>query len=716
MVLKSTTGAGVSVYQISGANTSRSLPDWLAKKRKRSLKNDAEYANRIELLQDFEFEEASNKIQVTPDGNFVMATGTYKPQIHVYEFSQLSLKFDRHTDAENVDFLCLSDDWTKSVHLQNDRSIEFQAQGGIHTRSRIPKFGRAIAYNSQNCDLLVGASGNEVYRLNLDQGRFLAPFELGEVDDITTGVNALAINPAHGLMGFGMENGGVEFWDPRSRKRVGGMYVGGDGSGAGSGVTAINFRDDGLTCGVGTHDGVTRLYDLRASGANVTKDQGYGFPIKKVLFLESDAGSKVVSTDKRIVKIWDRNDGKAYTSIEPSVDINDIAWVPKSGMFFLANEGQPMHTYYVPTLGPAPRWCSFLDNVTEELEEKPVSSVYDNYKFVTKNELKEFNLGHLIGSNVVKSYMHGYFIDIRLYEQARLISNPFAYKEHREKEIKKKIAAERESRIRTTGSVKVKVNKGLAERLVHKEESKKGDVAASTALRDDRFKNVFEDDDFEVDETTHEFKMLNPTKSTRKFDEAGASGASSSNHTATRGRGLTAADEEEQERQNQRHAANGNESDSDSRSEESSGEEIDDEEARAKISASEKRKLKQEERRAKQAERKKELEAKMAPQLTVSQLKSVSANEVGTFGDRVADNADMEAEILDKKNMKIKRGNRGEVELTFTPAVKQKPVRKVEDDEDNTDEFGQPKLRDMGRKKQRFDGRRSASKNVFRGL
>ena len=75
MVLKSTSAGNVSVYQVSGTNVSRSLPDWIAKKRKRALKNDIEYQNRIELIQDFEFSEASNKIKVTPDGQFAMATG-----------------------------------------------------------------------------------------------------------------------------------------------------------------------------------------------------------------------------------------------------------------------------------------------------------------------------------------------------------------------------------------------------------------------------------------------------------------------------------------------------------------------------------------------------------------------------------------------------------------------------------------------------------------
>ena len=65
----------VPVYTISGSNTARPLPEWLARRRKRSLKNDPEYANRIELLQDFEFEEASQCIRASEDGEWVMSTG-----------------------------------------------------------------------------------------------------------------------------------------------------------------------------------------------------------------------------------------------------------------------------------------------------------------------------------------------------------------------------------------------------------------------------------------------------------------------------------------------------------------------------------------------------------------------------------------------------------------------------------------------------------------
>lgn len=65
----------VSVYTVSGG-AGKNLPDWLARRRKRSLKEDEEYQNRVELLQDFHFESASQRVRVSDDGNWVMSTGT----------------------------------------------------------------------------------------------------------------------------------------------------------------------------------------------------------------------------------------------------------------------------------------------------------------------------------------------------------------------------------------------------------------------------------------------------------------------------------------------------------------------------------------------------------------------------------------------------------------------------------------------------------------
>ena len=102
----------VKVYTVNGAasGSSSSLPDWLTRKRavKSKGKRGAvreQVEGTIELIQDFEFPEASNRIKTTRDGHHAVATGVYKPQIKVWELDQLALKFERHSDAENVDFI-----------------------------------------------------------------------------------------------------------------------------------------------------------------------------------------------------------------------------------------------------------------------------------------------------------------------------------------------------------------------------------------------------------------------------------------------------------------------------------------------------------------------------------------------------------------------------------------------------------------------------------
>lgn len=686
MVLKSTSAGNVSVYQVSGSNVSRSLPDWIAKKRKRALKNDIEYQNRIELIQDFEFSEASNKIKVSPDGQYAMATGTYKPQIHVYDFANLSLKFDRHTDCENVDFLVLSNDWTKSIHLQNDRSIEFHTKGGIHYRSRIPKFGRSMAYNASNCDLLVGASGNELYRLNLDKGRFLNPYVL----DTTGGVNSVDINPVHGLVTAGLEDGTVEFWDPRSRQRAAKLFVG-DQLNENVEITATSFRNDGLNFACGTSNGKSLIYDLRTSTPSIIKDQGYGYGIKKIIWLDENSSDsdKILTTDKRIAKIWDRNDGKPFASMEPSVDINDVEYIKNSGMFFMANEGMPMHTYYIPNLGPAPRWCSFLDNVTEELEEKPADSVYSNYRFITRDEVTKLNIAHLIGSKVLRSYMHGFFIDTELYDKVNLIANPNSYQDQREREIRKRIEKERESRIRSTGAItntKIKVNKDLASKL----QDKKGSTDAETVINDDRFKEMFENPEFAIDEQSHEYKQLNPVKSTKDVSAPA----------------LTAAEESDEERLNLNNGVSDNESSSDNSDSESESE---DEETR-KLHNQRVQKEMEKLRRKKEAQ---EESNRFMNKMKVMTEDNTKQKGVQSFGSQLLKNSKIQKPKTFNNDSRLRRHARGEAELTFVPhKLEKKP--KVRFESDNSEDPESAK--NSGRTKQRFDGRRRASKNAFRGM
>ena len=54
----------------------------------------------MNLLQEFEFPINSNCIKQSPDGRFIIATGTYPPRMRCFELAKYEMKFERYMDAE----------------------------------------------------------------------------------------------------------------------------------------------------------------------------------------------------------------------------------------------------------------------------------------------------------------------------------------------------------------------------------------------------------------------------------------------------------------------------------------------------------------------------------------------------------------------------------------------------------------------------------------
>ena len=69
--------------------------------------------------------------------------------------------------------------------------------------------------------------------------------------------------------------------------------------------------------------------------------------------------------------------------------------------------------------------------MTEELEESNTTSLYDDFKFVTAVDLEKLQASHLIGSSMLKSYMHGYFMELKAYQKLLLANDPFAYEKYK---------------------------------------------------------------------------------------------------------------------------------------------------------------------------------------------------------------------------------------------------------------------------------------------
>ena len=543
----------VRIYNVSGY-AHHKLPDWVVRKNAKKLKKDAGWRQRVQLVQDFEFPEASLRLAYTPDGQYLVAAGVYKPQFRVYDLAEMTLKFERHTSAETVGMQVLSEDWRKLVLLQADRTVEFHGGSGVYHSVRIPRAGRSLLYDPVTCDLVIGASSSSVYRLNLDRGQFMAPFDLEILEAANLeggGVNDLQQNPLHGLYGFACDGGIVEFWDRRVRERVAGITLAGSEAFSSTDAHSLAFLPDGLGWAVGTGDGRMLQFDLRSSRPLSIRDHHNGQPVKRIV--HHAASHTLIAADRKAIKFWrvgetaenDHSRGALMTAIEPSHDINDFCIDGKSGLVLAAVEDKTVSSFFIPELGPAPRWCSFLENVTEEMEERAPASaaIYDNYKFVSRSDLSALGLDHLVGTDVLRAYMHGYFIDLRLYEKAKAIANPFAYDQYLAKQREARLEAERASRIRASNPAKpsVKVNRKLASKLLETaatvesvsldqesaqprlaSDKKKAmaAAAASTLLRDSRFApHLFNDPDFEIDEESPEFRLVHPSDAPKRRKE-----------------------------------------------------------------------------------------------------------------------------------------------------------------------------------------------------
>ena len=82
--------------------------------------------------------------------------------------------------------------------------------------------------------------------------------------------------------------------------------------------------------------------------------------------------------------------------------------------------------------------------------------------------------------------MHGYYMDVRLYEKAKLIANPFDLERYKKQKIKQQLTEQNQRSIKTNKLPKI--NSQLYERLLEDEQDAKPSTKATAKkqLHDDR--------------------------------------------------------------------------------------------------------------------------------------------------------------------------------------------------------------------------------------
>ncbi|CAE7565630.1 nol10 [Symbiodinium sp. CCMP2456] len=500
-------------WEVYNLSAGKSLPQWLAesKKKKQSLRSNEDFRKRIDLIQDFEFNVASSRVKVSPDGQYVLSTGIYAPELRIFDLKELGMKCSRGLDSEVVDLQLLSEDWKKLVMLLHDRTLEFHSQYGRHHRLRVPKCGRSITYDSESCTLFVGGSSQEVYRLDLEAGTFLTPIEMQRMSE----VNEVVTHPRLPIVSCCGDGAVVESWDLRDQTSPLQTLKVDDASTSESiQVTRCAYSGNGMFFAAGTSEGIVRVYDLRSSRPLAQRDHMNDYAITSLCFHGCGPESSdllVASSDKKSIKVWGATTGSMKASVESQSVVNDVSFYPNSGLMFVANDHQRIGLFFIPSIGLAPSWCSFLDNITEELEESKQKTVFEDFQFVTKDQLEQLGATELVGTKYLQPYMHGFFMDYRLHAKLKAALDPFAFEEYRKQKVKERLEAKRTMRTRIRNN-KVDVNPSFHEQLQLTAEegsgvgaSKKRKEAADKAkriLQDQRFQALFADPDFTIEAPT----------------------------------------------------------------------------------------------------------------------------------------------------------------------------------------------------------------------
>eukprot|EP01084_Bolivina_argentea_P298779 514925_1 len=480
---------GVKVYNLTFGKTAEQWKEEQRAGHIHSLRYNEAYRRRVEFIQDAVFPTSTLQVKMSDDGMWMMATGLYPPKLKMFDLSELTIKFERGLESEPIDFCFLSENWEKFVILREHRWMEFHTRHGKHYNMRMPLIGTCMVYNKPMCELYTGTIKNIVLRANLEQGRYYAPYETS-LDYITT----CDTDQTHLLTAFGDINGVIECWDPRQKTCIAklDMYDSIPSISPVPEISKIKFGPSGLTLGVGLSSGHLGIYDLRRQTPLHILNHRNKLSIKDIAFHQQS--SKIISCDSKTIRYWNQASGELYTVITPAERINNICVVQNSGVIFVAQEQHRIGAYYIPSVGIAPKWCPFLDSMTEELEESKYKSIYIDYKFVSRDELEALGLEHLIGTNILKPYMHGYFMDIKLYRRVRAIVDPDAYDKFLKAKTEENIKRQRSGRIKVKGKLP-DVNKSYANYLL----KTKGNDNNLNPLLDPRFSNMFKDNDYKID-------------------------------------------------------------------------------------------------------------------------------------------------------------------------------------------------------------------------
>ncbi|CAA9986255.1 conserved Plasmodium protein, unknown function [Plasmodium knowlesi strain H] len=571
-MIKSFINNGIKIYSLTSGRVSPenggvgSVGKGSGRKKKNESIGKSE--NSVEILHDLEFSQKSEQVKISDDGRYICISGMYPPQVGLYDTKEMSIKHRRHFDEEVVNFEFLTSNYEKLAFLCKNRHLEFHNAAGKYYKMRIPKEGRNLLYNKENSNLYICSSFDEIYVLNLHKGGFEHSMSTRNEHN-----NFLCRNMHLPIMATGGSTGFLEIWDERVKKSISCLEIH-----EGEELTAGCFSDSGLKLGVGTEKGIVKMYDIRHSRPLLVKDHCNDLAIKKIEFVNigksgggstvsvgggngmfsndrflrsgdygpsvsggSSSNEYVTSADANCIKIYSERDpnlltfhvmnrqsesgkskgGSKKTNAfkllgNDTISINSFTFYKNSGLCFIPCDSTNVSLYFIPYIGIAPKWCNFLDNITEELEEREKydnnrndgdtqyatsNDLFDDYVFVSNEQVERMNISHLRGTPNLISYLHGYYMPSKLYTDIKSVFEADNLNQVKKAIVQRRLEKKQQMRIPDRS---VMVNRDYVDKLLTRvnkkvDKKQKAIVEAQELLQDERFSKLFYDPEYMVE-------------------------------------------------------------------------------------------------------------------------------------------------------------------------------------------------------------------------
>jgi ribosome biogenesis protein ENP2 len=356
------------------------------------------------------FPVSCQRIKLSQDTQFLIASGLYYPQIHCYEIAQRSNKFKRYFSSQVLNFQILTTDFSKIVFLCADRSLSVHARNGLHFRTFIPVEGRDITYIPCYNDVIVVGSTPTMHRFNMVSGRILAPLSTK-----ANSINSCDYSVHTGLLGCAGAGGIFECHDFRKRGCLRFIDVCSKLGIPEEQLTTFKFFDNGMKIVIGTMSGKILIYDIRSPRRLNPGQHSHSSNIVDIIvpIQQNSTRTQIISSDSNTIKAWEI-DGPSplLTANLPkhAGAINQLCMLPKSHTIILATESPYILSFPLKSLN--------LAHDSDSFNQGAIGYKQSCHFLINRKKIYKLGLNQYIGTRMVKSFEDSYFITKRLYHSA----------------------------------------------------------------------------------------------------------------------------------------------------------------------------------------------------------------------------------------------------------------------------------------------------------